>query len=226
MATNQLGMFAKYWEPNTVKTRLAATIGAEEAAQLYRASLLTLLDRLGDFGARRTLYVTPFERQPEFESIAKGQWIVLPQTGDDLGQRMKIYFSEAFQEAANRVVLIGSDSPTLPREFIESAFEMLSDHDVVLGPSEDGGYYLVGASRQVPPIFDGVAWSSPHVWEQTVAMLETHSIPWQQLESWYDVDDVASLKKLCDEVEQGGGRDWPLLNDMLKEYVGCSLKKP
>jgi len=217
MTTDQLGIFAKYWEPGTVKTRLAATIGAEGAAQLYLASLRTLLDRFGGVAARRLLYGTPSQRQSEFASLANRQWIVRSQSDGDLGQRMKNYFVEAFQEDVERVVLIGSDSPTLPGEFVESAFAALSDCRVVLGPSEDGGYYLVGASQDVPPIFDGIDWSSPRVWDQTVSLLDEHAIAWQRLEPWYDVDDQSTLDKLCDEVSQGG--DWPYLISAIDAWV-------
>jgi glycosyltransferase A (GT-A) superfamily protein (DUF2064 family) len=114
---------------------------------------------------------------------------------------MAEYFRSAFERGCERVVLIGADSPTLPVEYVSQAFRELETHSVVLGPSVDGGYYLVGAARSVPPIFHGVAWSTHHVWEQTLRLLEATRIPVAQLSPWYDVDDIEDLRRLAQDLE-------------------------
>jgi len=213
--TDQLGIFAKYWEPGRVKTRLAASIGAEHAASIYAASLRTLLERFGRFPAHRRLLITPPDKQAEFIEIASARWTVGAQSDGDLGQRMESYFAGAFRDGQRRTVLIGSDSPTLPLEYIETAFDLLQHHRVVLGPADDGGYYLVGASEQVPPIFSRMHWSTASVWERTVERLESHSISWTSLPPWYDVDDEASLHRLMSEIQQAAPGEWSYLKQVL-----------
>ena len=114
---------------------------------------------------------------------------------------MQNFFHSSFGRGAERVVLLGSDSPNLPKEFVSQAFQMLASHKVVvLGPADDGGYYLIGlALAPVPPIFEGIAWSTPTVWDQTVAILRANEIPFACLPTWYDVDRLADLRRLaCD----------------------------
>jgi glycosyltransferase A (GT-A) superfamily protein (DUF2064 family) len=133
---------------------------------------------------------------------------------------MAAFFAAAFR-SGERVVLIGSDSPDLPAEFIAEAFSSLATHDVVLGPSADGGYYLVGAARRVPPIFEGIAWSTPDVWPQTVALLS--GCRWCQLPRWYDVDTGEDLHKLMARLAESSPADPHLaalarrLFDLLRE---------
>src|SRR5487761_1256296 len=110
----QFGIFAKYWQPGHAKTRLAATIGAEPAAQIHRACLETLLGRFARTGDRRLLAFTPAHRRPEFAALAGPRWQTEPQSAGNLGLRIERSFSSAFATGATHVLLMGSDSPTLP----------------------------------------------------------------------------------------------------------------
>src|SRR5207302_2932848 len=103
--------------------------------------------------------------------------------------RLRAFVQSQVEGGAEAVVAIGTDSPTLPIEFIEQAFVLLDAADVVLGPASDGGYYLLGCGRKVPPVFDGIAWGSPTVLAETVARLDAS---WQValLPPWYDVDTL------------------------------------
>jgi len=192
----QLGVFAKHWQPGEVKTRLAATLGPHRAADIHRSFLVSLLDRLADVAERRVLAFSPPDRREAFESLATGAWQIQPQTGGDLGARMADYFQRALAAGAKRVVLVGSDSPTLPVSYVQHALDRLRDVPVVLGPTSDGGYYLVGAAGEVPPIFDGVSWSTGAVWEQTVDRLTAAGCPFARLPEWWDVDDGDDLARL------------------------------
>lgn len=207
---DQLAMFAKYWEPGRVKTRLAASIGAPAASRLYRRFVLTLVQRFADVGQRRVLAYTPAERRPEFETIATDRWRLAAQAGGDLGQRMQAYFADAFRGGATRVVLIGSDSPNLPVAVVNEAFQRLAQVSVVLGPAEDGGYYLVGAVGCIPPIFAGIRWSSPQVWPQTVDRLRAAGCAYGVLPPWYDVDDLTSLRRMLRDLTRQAPSDGPL----------------
>ena len=199
--TNTLGMFAKHWQPGTVKTRLAVSIGDEAAAALHRHFVQTLISRLQDVADRHSLCFAPADSAGAFGQLSLGRWTLEPQAEGDLGTRMKHFFTATpAAEDSQRAILIGSDSPDLPLEFIEEAFDKLRDSPVVLGPTVDGGYYLIGLSQTVPPIFDNISWSTPEVWPQTIARLTAARIPYHVLPWWYDVDDLAGLHRLHDSM--------------------------
>jgi rSAM/selenodomain-associated transferase 1 len=191
-----LGMFAKYWEPGKVKSRLAASIGPERAAGVQRLFIETLARRFGAVADQRQLAYSPVDKRDEFRRTIGWQWDLEEQAAGDLGERMLRFFTASLARA-EYVVLIGSDSPDLPLEYLHEAFAALATHDVVLGPAADGGYYLIGAARRVPPVFDGIAWSTPGVWPQTITQLQSAGITWHTLPEWYDVDDQPSLQALA-----------------------------
>lgn len=199
---NQFGIFAKYWEPGQTKTRLGAAIGYEEAAWIARAFIDCLLWRFRKTGDRRVLAITPPESIDIFKSLlGNDDWIVAPQSEGDLGARMRDYFQSALAAGANRVVLLGSDSPTLPLDHVEWAFEMLATKPVVLGPTRDGGYYLVGIAGEVPPIFEEIGWSTEAVFEQTAERLRSAGLEFGCLPEWYDVDEAHDLERLRRELD-------------------------
>ncbi len=208
----QLGVFAKYWEPGQVKTRLAATLGDRRAADLYYAFLKTVLVRFdkrgcanlageaGGLDCHRVLTYTPRERHADFARLAAGQWQLEPQAEGDLGRRMKAYFENAFSQGYHKVLLIGSDAPNLPTGRIVDAFAALQEAAVVLGPADDGGYYLVGARAEAPDIFAKIQWGSTYVWDQTLRHLQASATPYATLDPWHDVDDGAGLRQLQREL--------------------------
>ena len=194
-------MFAKHWRPGAVKTRLAASIGNEAAAALHRHFVQALLDRFQNIADRHILCFAPADSADSFGQLNLGCWTLEPQAAGDLGSRMQHYFSAALAVPDSpRIVLIGSDSPDLPLEYLAEAFDKLYDVPVVLGPTDDGGYYLIGLSDKVPPIFDNIPWSTPEVWSQTVARLADAKFPFHTLPQWYDVDDLAGLHRLHDSL--------------------------
>jgi rSAM/selenodomain-associated transferase 1 len=119
------------------------------------------------------------------------------QAEGDLGARLSAFFDGEFEEGATRVVAIGSDSPTLDPTLVISAFLCLESRDVVLGPSTDGGYYLVGCRPPMPPIFEGIPWSTPHVLAQTIDRLKDTRLSLSVLPPWYDVDTPDDLQVLA-----------------------------
>ncbi|HVC92329.1 MAG TPA: TIGR04282 family arsenosugar biosynthesis glycosyltransferase [Pirellulales bacterium] len=215
----QLGVFAKYWRPGTVKTRLAASIGPEAAACLHRACVRTVITRTCTMAARRALVVAPPESLAEFARFAGAAWNVESQSSGDLGERMRRFFEASFARGASEVVLIGSDSPTLPLEYIERAFELLGRHPVVVGPACDGGYYLIGAMGKPPPVFDGVAWGSDAVWRQTVERLTAAGCSHAELPRWYDIDTIDDLRRLHAELSAMNPRD-QAYEALWREVVG------
>jgi rSAM/selenodomain-associated transferase 1 len=199
---DQLGLFAKYWQPGGVKTRLARKIGARAASGIYQTFIATVLQRLGRLSRtdlRRVLAYWPVQRRDDFAALA-GDWQLMPQCEGDLGQRMRQHFDDAFAAGARRVVLLGTDSPNIPLPIIEQAYGLLREHALVLGPAEDGGYYLIGASAGTPDVFAEIDWSSSHVWRQTTQRADRLRLDWAALPSWYDVDTPQDLARLIAEL--------------------------
>jgi rSAM/selenodomain-associated transferase 1 len=189
-----LGLFAKWPQPGAVKTRLGGP--PEWGARVARAFLLDTLMRLARVADRRVLAFAPREACGDFAALA-GTWDLEPQAEGDLGRRLERFIHGQIAAGARRVVVVGTDSPTLPVAYVEEAFAVLEEADVVLGPATDGGYYLLGCGPRLPPIFDGVAWSSDRVLAQTVERLRDPAWHLALLPPWYDVDtpgDWAMLK--------------------------------
>jgi len=196
-----LGIFGKRPEPGRVKTRLSAAIGPEDASRLHEAMLFDLLylwDSPGVVapGGRKVLVYAPDDAGPWFDERVPGSFALQPQSDGDLGARMAGFFDGEFADGATRVVVIGSDSPTLDPSFVFAAFVALEGRDVVLGPACDGGYYLVGCRRPVPRLFEGIAWSTPDVLSQTIDRLDGTGLTVSVLPPWYDVDTPESLAML------------------------------
>ncbi|MBL7184927.1 MAG: TIGR04282 family arsenosugar biosynthesis glycosyltransferase [Phycisphaerae bacterium] len=191
-------MFVKSPTTGQVKTRLAAEIGEDAAVRLYRCfveDLISMVEKL-DTSLRICFY------PPETKSLFL-QWLgeqhgYIPQTGDDLGERLKNAFVDAFEQGFSKVVAIGSDSPDLPASFLRQAFEELDFNDAVVGPSSDGGYYLIGFSADsfAPEAFDGIAWSTSAVLGQTRMKLKMHGLGVHLLPQWHDVDTRSDLDGL------------------------------
>ena len=220
----QLGIFAKHWQPGAVKTRLAASIGNDAAAALHRHFVQTLLRRFSQAADRQVLCFAPADAERSFRELDLGSWKLQPQSTGDLGARMQHYFSSSVGQVSNlprHVVLIGSDSPDLPAEYVQQAFDKLHDFPLVLGPTTDGGYYLIGLSQTVPPIFDGIPWSTPQVWPQTITRLERLEIKYHILSNWYDVDDAAGLHRLYHSLPSTD-----VLHTQLSSMLGSNLSLP
>ena len=183
-----LCIFAKAPRPGAVKTRLAAALGPEHAAAVARALLLDTMERWAEAKLRRVVAFTPADAGPEFAELARGRFELVPQGDGDLGRRLETVLARELAGGAEALVFLGADRPTLPAAHVEQAFAELRRADVVLGPAADGGYYLLGCGRRVPPIFDGIAWGGPHVLTETVARLADRSWRLALLPPWYDVD--------------------------------------
>jgi rSAM/selenodomain-associated transferase 1 len=190
MSPRVLGLFAKQPVPSQAKTRLAAATSPEWAAQVAAAFLGDLMDRLSTLDVQRVLAFAPPVASSYFNQAARGRFELVPQCGGDLGQRMDAFLRERVASGAEAVVIVGTDSPTLPLPIIDQAFAVLRRTDVVLGPAMDGGYYLVGCGRRVPPMFEGISWSGSTVLVETVARLTDSSWRLSVLPPWYDVDTL------------------------------------
>ena len=191
-----LGVFAKFWEAGKVKTRLACDTNNQFAAEVYQTFILSTLQRVSDIAESQVLCVTPAERLADFALVTPPNWTITSQSDGDLGERMNAFFQQAVECQFEKTVLIGTDSPTLPVDMIQKAFEALEVVDCVIGPAVDGGYYLVGCQQQVPPIFEGIRWSSDKVLSQTIEALLGAGYSYELLPPWFDIDTIEDLREL------------------------------
>ena len=193
--SNCIVMFVKSPTAGQVKTRLAAEIGKDAAVGLYKCFVEDLISTVGTLDVGLRLCFHPPETKLLFLQWLGEQHGYIPQKGDDLGERLKNALTDAFEQGFSKVVAIGSDSPDLPASFLRQAFEGLDSHDAVVGPSSDGGYYLIGFSADsfAPGAFDGIAWSTSAVFSQTQRVLKAHGLGVHVLPQWHDVDTPADL---------------------------------
>ena len=180
----------------TVKTRLAGE-NAAWGARVAQAFLLDTLQRLSQVDAHRVLAFAPVEREADFAAIVSNRFDLTPQAAGDLGQRLAVFVDQHLEAGARAVVVVGTDSPTMPVEYIERAFALLKNADVVLGPATDGGYYLIGCGPDHPPLFENISWSSGSVLAETVACLTEPRWRLSLLPPWYDVDTPDDWTMLC-----------------------------
>ncbi len=190
-----LGLFAKWPAAGRVKTRLAPG-DAAWGARVAHAFLLDAIERLAAVQAHRVLAFEPMDREAEFAALAGDRFSLEFQGDGDLGQRLARFVGRHLDGGARAVVVVGTDSPTLPVDYVEQAFGELERADVVLGPAADGGYYLVGCGRRRTPLFEGIAWGTGRVLAETVATLAEPSWRLALLPPWYDVDTAADWAML------------------------------
>ena len=209
MSKNQkaLVLFARDPVAGKVKTRFQQKLDEDTTLHLYTSFLKDSIDKLFQLqDIRRLIGITPSLSSGFFDAWSEDPGIELfIQQGDDLGDRMRNTFARQFSAGCEKVVIIGSDSPTLPMEYIERA--LASEKDIVLGPSTDGGYYLIGLNRKLVDVFSEISWGTDQVLEQTLARIREQSAQLELLPVWYDVDlpeDLRFLKVHSDLMVQSG----------------------
>ena len=195
---NFLLFFVKYPEEGRVKTRLSRELDAAIVVGLYRNFVMDLLSMLEETGIQFQIAYSPESSQGRFAEWLGSMYFYMPQQGNDLGRRMKNALTRAFERGFGRAIVIGSDSPDLPVELIHEAFSSLETHDAVIGPSLDGGYYLIGfnSNTLLPAAFEGIQWSTNAVFRTTIARLEGARLNIHKLPEWRDVDTFDDLRDM------------------------------
>ena len=181
-----------------VKTRLAQGVGEREALRIYTWLLHDALTRFAWLPFGKSLYVDGTGLE---ELAAKHGMDVRPQIGEGLGERMAAAINQCLQEAS-AVVLVGVDVPHLDADYVEQAFERLRADDLVLGPTEDGGYCLIGMKRLVPDVFADMPWGTRDVCARTIAVTEALGLTVACLARLWDVDRAEDVLRL--NVSRGG----------------------
>lgn len=195
--TRAIALLAKSARPGHVKTRLCPPLTPAEAARLHHAFVLDTIDGLrGVEGAQPVLVYTP---AADRELCAAYGIPLQAQADGDLGARMHAAFETLAGQGYHAVVAIGADLPTLPAAYVVEAFALLRrpEIDVVLGPTDDGGYYLIGLRAPSPTLFEHIAWSSAHVYAETLRRAAAARLRVAALPPWWDVDTPADLARLA-----------------------------
>lgn len=194
-------VFAKIPEPNKVKTRLTTLLSPLDAAALYEAFLLDAIDVYTAMDVDVRIYFSnPADSIPVH--LKQHNASLFEQVGDGLGARMANAFAETFVAGYQEVVIIGTDHPTLPDAFVHQAFSLLEPRrSIAIGPSDDGGYYLLGMNEFYPRIFQDMTYSHEHVFKQTMARIGELDAAINILPIWYDVDTPDSLKQLIQDLQ-------------------------
>jgi rSAM/selenodomain-associated transferase 1 len=144
----------------------------------------------------KTVFLTPLgvdRTEPDLKLDVPEEVVVETQQGESLGERLSNALSQKWNEGFRKLVIIGTDSPMLGIESLQSAFQALDESQIVLGPTTDGGYYLIGFSALLPALFSGISWGTSEVFRETVQVLEANSIRWQCLRESFDLDTYQDL---------------------------------
>ena len=186
-----LVMFAKYPEPGKVKTRLSRDIGKEKACEVYKSFLSSLIKQHKNNDYDFYIAFTPANKASYFKKLVGNN--IFPQKGSDLGFRMLNTFKKLNEY--QKIIIIGSDMPDLSKRIVKKAEYELNFNDIVLGPSYDGGYYLV-AMKKPHDIFSKMKWSHKNVLKNTLARINKQKLSYKLLNKKHDIDTVQDLKRL------------------------------
>jgi hypothetical protein len=192
-------VMAKVPAPGEVKTRLCPPLSPAQAAELARCFLLDRLEQLAGIPEiERLVAFAPAEREAELRAVVPHEVRLVPQRGSDLGARLDTLLTGLLREGYAGAVAVDADSPTVPTAFLIQAGIMLRQAraDVVLGPCDDGGYYLIGLRRPAPALFVDMPWSTAVVAAETEARAERLGLAIGRLPQWFDVDREADLARL------------------------------
>jgi uncharacterized protein len=196
-----LVVMAKQPQPGCTKTRLCPPFTHPEAARFYEALLKdTLLLAQKIEGVQLAVAITPTESNAYFEEITPLGTLLLPVEGADIGVCLERALSSLLERGFERVLALNADGPSLPPFYLCQAVQALDTHDLVLGPGEDGGYYLVGLKSMHREIFQGIEWSTPHVLQQTLTHAARLGLNTALTPLWYDIDLPADVERLRQEL--------------------------
>jgi rSAM/selenodomain-associated transferase 1 len=226
-----LGIMVKAPSAGSVKTRLTPPLTSEEASALSACFLRDTANNVNGQSADGVIVFTPAEARNSFDGIVPKSFQLLAQRGESLGDRLLNATTDLLSAGYDSSCLINSDSPTLPPALLLSAIRALEPEGdrLVLGPAEDGGYYLIGLKNPHQILFDRIAWSTPQVLAHTVERAKKISLPVVMLPKWYDVDDAVTLERLCGEFFSSNrfrenGFD-PYAAPFTREYLDNLLKR-
>jgi uncharacterized protein len=219
-----LAIMTKAPRAGTVKTRLQPPLTAEEAAQLNVSFLRDIAAAIvsSEGGSKGVGVFTPEGCGEDYVNILPFDFVLMPQRGDSFGERLVNAATDLLRIGFESCCLINSDSPTVTADAFRQATMKLRDADnrIVLGPSDDGGYYLIGMRKAYRRLFEDIDWSTDRVFAQTLDRARELTLNVQVLPNFYDIDDAAALRRLCRELLDGKADDVaPVTRKFLADLV-------
>jgi rSAM/selenodomain-associated transferase 1 len=190
--TPAVAVFLKAPRLGTVKTRLAAEIGGRQALRLYRVMASRTLAEVRAAGLEATVWFTPADAATEMRLWLGDRWDLRPQSSGDLGSRLAAAAHAV--PAGHGWLAVGADCPRLDAALLREAVAIVEGGQIVVGPSEDGGYYLVGGPTPLPDLFSAMPWSTSRVLDETRARLERAGARWRELATLRDVDTAEDAR--------------------------------
>ncbi|MCP3874051.1 MAG: glycosyltransferase [Desulfobacteraceae bacterium] len=211
-------VFLRAPEKGKVKTRLSEFLSEAFVLDLYKGFVIDTLQALESTGDK-ILYYWPLKKKNLLLNFLGNGYTLSCQHGDNIGRRMANAFQDIFQDGYERGVLIGTDIPEISREIIERSFKILETKDAVVGPSIDGGYYLIGFNKTAfsKAAFKNINWSTKHVLDETLDIFNKMKVSYECLPELNDIDTVEDLKALAARVKKGGRAGKRTL-EILKDY--------
>ncbi|MFY0599710.1 MAG: TIGR04282 family arsenosugar biosynthesis glycosyltransferase [Cyclobacteriaceae bacterium] len=193
MSKNLLIVFVKNLIPGTVKTRLAADIGIDGALDVYQFLVENTFEETKDVNADKVVYYSEYVEIEDVFDTEK--YKMLTQQGNDLGERMLNAFKKSFASGYEKVVIIGSDCFELQTDHVEEAFDQLVNHEVVIGPAKDGGYYLLGMNSLHSELFNDKTYSHENVLPELLESVGSLNLSFFLLQELNDIDTLDDLKE-------------------------------
>ncbi len=192
---------AKVPEAGKVKTRLQPKLSPEQSARISTAFLQDAENKAYTITENLFIAVSPFVEKSRLDTILQHNPTLIEQKGENLGEKMLNALKFVFEKGTDAILMIGTDSPTFPTDYLEQAFEFLEiETDVVLGKTTDGGFYLIGLRKMDERIFENVEWSSTDTFEQVWQNIMDLGLHLREVPSWYDIDEPRDLEKLGNEL--------------------------
>lgn len=223
MSKKNLIVFLKFPELGKVKTRLAQKLGNKFATEFYKISTentFTICDELQKENVSTVLFSSEKENIEKIRNWTNGRFHIKPQIGKNLGQRMWKAFEEVLNASPGKTIIIGTDLPDISKKIILKAFNYLDEFNIVLGPANDGGYYLLGMNQNHEELFETIPWSTSEVLQTTINSIEKLKLKYKLLEPLDDIDTGENLINWLENYDQNNPKNRTLyekISDLIKQ---------
>ncbi len=214
-------IFAKFPEPGKVKTRLSKTIGPDFALEFYRLCArhtFTECEKLFPFNVNGYLFYSGNKNKITTKNWTDTEFFLYEQQGKNLGEKMMNAFNIVFNKDANKAIIVGTDLPDISSDIINHAFTALDTYDVVIGPTNDGGYYLLGLKKNYCDLFQDIKWSTATVFQDTILRLKNRNLNFKILTLLSDIDTEDDLKSWLTIKERTGDSIHPMFFSIRKMF--------
>ena len=201
--SDKILLFIKYPNHGAVKSRLAESVGESTACALYKCFVDDILTTLKGINAQIVICYYPVYLKEKMAAWLGRRYDYIPQIGENLGDRLQYCCNISLKEGAEKIIVLASDIPEISQEIIKNAFSQLEDNDMVIGPSEDGGYYLIGFKNKsyYNNIFEDISWSSKYVFQETLEKMDRCQLRYFILDTLNDMDTIADIRKFLIRTE-------------------------